>query len=56
VILCTFPFHDITLLAGMWGWVSFHFIFSTALLNPDLKETIECVKKIVKQKEGMRAW
>ncbi|XP_015344926.1 lysozyme-like protein 4 [Marmota marmota marmota] len=26
------------------------------LLNPDLKKTIECVKKIVKGKQGMGAW
>ncbi|XP_039086305.1 lysozyme-like protein 4 isoform X1 [Hyaena hyaena] len=28
----------------------------SALLNPDLKKTIECVKKIVKEKDGMGAW
>ncbi|XP_052580744.1 lysozyme-like protein 4 [Peromyscus californicus insignis] len=28
----------------------------TALLNPNLKDTIECVKKIVKGKQGMGAW
>ncbi|GAB5576928.1 lysozyme-like protein 4 [Prionailurus iriomotensis] len=28
----------------------------SALLNPDLKKTIECVKKIVKDKEGLGAW
>ncbi|KAH0503448.1 Lysozyme-like protein 4 [Microtus ochrogaster] len=26
------------------------------LLNPNLKDTIECAKKIVKGKEGMGAW
>ncbi|XP_004676333.1 PREDICTED: lysozyme-like protein 4 [Condylura cristata] len=26
------------------------------LLNPDLKKTIECAKKIVKGKDGMGAW
>uniref|UniRef100_A0ABK0L7Z5 Lysozyme-like 4 n=1 Tax=Rattus norvegicus TaxID=10116 RepID=A0ABK0L7Z5_RAT len=28
----------------------------TALLNPNLKDTIECAKKIVKGKQGMGAW
>ncbi|XP_008529598.2 lysozyme-like protein 4 [Equus przewalskii] len=28
----------------------------SALLNPNLQKTIECAKKIVKEKEGMRAW
>ncbi|KAF5921751.1 hypothetical protein HPG69_012922 [Diceros bicornis minor] len=30
--------------------------YCSALLNPNLKKTIECVKKIVKEKEGMGAW
>ncbi|XP_077610657.1 lysozyme-like protein 4 isoform X4 [Crocuta crocuta] len=29
---------------------------ANSLLNPDLKKTIECVKKIVKEKDGMGAW
>ncbi|XP_005082375.2 lysozyme-like protein 4 isoform X2 [Mesocricetus auratus] len=28
----------------------------SALLNPNLKDTIECAKKIVKGKQGMGAW
>ncbi|XP_049718278.1 lysozyme-like protein 4 isoform X2 [Loxodonta africana] len=28
----------------------------SALLNPDLKKTIECAKKIVQGKDGMGAW
>ncbi|ELW58270.1 lysozyme-like protein 4 [Tupaia chinensis] len=28
----------------------------SALLNPNLKETIKCVKEIVKGKDGMGAW
>ncbi|XP_003794543.1 lysozyme-like protein 4 [Otolemur garnettii] len=28
----------------------------SALLNPDLKKTIECVKRIVKTKDGMGSW
>ncbi|XP_008569515.1 PREDICTED: lysozyme-like protein 4 [Galeopterus variegatus] len=28
----------------------------SGLLNPDLKKTIKCVKKIVRGKEGMGAW
>lgn len=35
---------------------STHSTSFVALLNPNLKDTIECAKKIVKGKHGMGAW
>lgn len=35
---------------------STHSTSFVALLNPDLKDTIACAKKIVKGKHGMGAW
>lgn len=49
------PWHALTWLPS-GGMVSFYFIFSTDLLDPNLKKTIECAKKIVRGKEGMGAW